>query len=51
VHVSVEDELPNLVPDAPILSSQEGTTKFLDYLDTKSEGTDCRGTFQDVCKG
>jgi hypothetical protein len=38
--VSPEDGLPNLVPEAPIISSLEGTTKFLDYLGTEREGTD-----------
>jgi hypothetical protein len=38
--VSVEDGLPNLVPEAPIASSLEGTTKFLDYLGTEREGSD-----------
>lgn len=38
--VSVEDGLPNLVPESPIESSLEGTTKFLDYLGTEREGSD-----------
>jgi hypothetical protein len=38
--VSVEDDLPNLVPEAPIASSLEGTIKFLDYLGTEREGCD-----------
>lgn len=38
--VSPEDGLPNLVPEAPVTSSSEGTTKFLDYLGTEREGSD-----------
>lgn len=38
--VSVEDGLPNLVPEAPIASSLEDTTRFLDYLGTERDGTD-----------
>ena len=37
---SVEDGLPNLVPEAPIASSLEGTKKFLDYLGTERDGAD-----------
>jgi hypothetical protein len=36
---SVEAGLPNLVPEAPVVSSLEGTTKFLDYLGTENEET------------
>jgi hypothetical protein len=35
---SPQDGLPNLIPEAPIASSGEGTIRFLDYLGTESEG-------------
>lgn len=38
--VSVEDSLPNLVPEAPVASAVTGTTKFLDYLGTERGGSD-----------
>lgn len=38
--VSAEDGLPNLIPEAPLASSLEGTTKFLDYLGTERDGPD-----------
>lgn len=38
--VSAEGDLPNLVPEAPVSSSLEGTKKFLDYLGTESGTTE-----------
>ncbi|HVQ39352.1 MAG TPA: hypothetical protein VMS31_17565 [Pyrinomonadaceae bacterium] len=38
--VSVEDGLPNLIPEVPIASSSDETTKFLDYLGTERGGSD-----------
>lgn len=35
---SPQDGLPNLMPEAPIASSGEGTIRFLDYLGTESGG-------------
>ena len=38
--VSVEDGMPNLIPEVPIASSLDETTKFLDYLGTERGGSD-----------